>query len=321
MTVKPLAKHVLSQELRLYFANLTSALLDESNDEYRSAALASLRSEPGLHQLVPYFVQFVADKVTHNIKNILTLTSMMHLVAAMLENPHLYLDPYVSALIPSILTCLIGRNLGPSITPASTPSDHLTSYPLRDLAASILKSIAKQYSASSRTLKPRLARTCLKHFLDPSKPLATNYGGIIGLQAIGNAAEITRSIIVPNLKTFGDLILKDAFTAAGAAASAGEGDQQQQQQQQVKEGKKKEAEVIMRTLVQAIAEVDGSDTLAVAGAAATSITAAPSGEEEGEALIGKLRDSAGETVAEKVVEMGDRRLVEKLVKLLDEVGN
>lgn len=50
-------------------------------------------------------------------------------------------------------------------------------------------------------LKPRLARTCLKHFLDPSKPIGTHYGSIIGLQAIGGA-ELVRALIVPNLKEY-----------------------------------------------------------------------------------------------------------------------
>ena len=302
---------MLSQELLLYFSKLSSALLDEFNDEYRSAALASLRSEPGLHQLVPYFVQFVADKVTHNIKSIFILTAMMHLVAAMLENPHLYLDPYISALIPSILTCLIGRNLGPSIiTPSSSSStvaDHLATYPLRDLAASVLKSITKKYSSSSHTLKPRLARTCLKHFLDPSKPLATNYGGIIGLlQSIGgnnnNSTEVTRSIIIPNLKTFGDLILKDAFATTTTTTDGLEGG-----------GRRKEAEVIMRKLVKAVADVD----ISVSPAGRTGgVTATQNGE--GEALVGRLREGVGDTVAEKVLEIGGAGVVGKLVRLLDE---
>lgn len=95
VTVKPLVKHVLSKELQLYFEKICSALLDESNNEYRIAALASIRSDPGLHQLVPYFVQFIAEKVTHNIKNLFVLTQMMLLTTAMLENSNLYVDPYV----------------------------------------------------------------------------------------------------------------------------------------------------------------------------------------------------------------------------------
>lgn len=95
VTVKPLVKHILSNELQLYFEKICSALLDENNDEYRVAALASLGSDPGLHQLVPYFVQFIAEKVTHKLKDLFTLTQMMQLASAMLNNESLYVDPYV----------------------------------------------------------------------------------------------------------------------------------------------------------------------------------------------------------------------------------
>ena len=95
VTVKPLVKHVLSKELQLYFERICSALLDESNNDYRLAALASIRSDPGLHQLVPYFVQFIAEKVTHNLRNLFVLTQMMQLTSAMLENKSLFVDPYV----------------------------------------------------------------------------------------------------------------------------------------------------------------------------------------------------------------------------------
>ena len=89
-------KHILSKELLLYFEKICGALVDESSDEYRLAAVASIRSDPGLHQLVPYFVQFIAEKVTHNLKNLFILTQMMQLATAMLENDSLYVDPYVS---------------------------------------------------------------------------------------------------------------------------------------------------------------------------------------------------------------------------------
>lgn len=95
VTVKPLVRHVLSNEIQLYFGKICSALLDETNDEYRLAALASVRSDPGLHQLVPYFVQYIAEKVTHNLKNLFVLTQIVHLTSAMLDNVSLYIDPYV----------------------------------------------------------------------------------------------------------------------------------------------------------------------------------------------------------------------------------
>ena len=96
VSVKPLVKHVLSQELQIYFEKVCSALMDESNNDYRIAALASIASDPGLHQLVPYFVQFVAEKVTHNLKDLFVLEQTMNLTAAILKNRGLFVDPYVS---------------------------------------------------------------------------------------------------------------------------------------------------------------------------------------------------------------------------------
>lgn len=96
-TTKPHVKHILSQELQLYFEKVCKAVLDEQQDEYRSAGLASLHNDPGLHQLVPYFVQFVAEKVTHNLKDLFVLTQMVHVTDALVRNPHLHIEPYVCA--------------------------------------------------------------------------------------------------------------------------------------------------------------------------------------------------------------------------------
>ena len=75
---------------------MCQSVLDENSEEYRIAGLASLQQDPGLHQLVPYFVQFVAEKVTHNLKDLFVLTQMMYFVEALVRNTSLFLDAYVS---------------------------------------------------------------------------------------------------------------------------------------------------------------------------------------------------------------------------------
>ena len=96
VSVKPMVKHILSKELQLYFEKVCGAFLDEGNGEYRLSAFASLKEDPGLHQLIPYFVQFISEKVTHNLKDIFVLTQMMHMTEALIQNKTLYVDPYVS---------------------------------------------------------------------------------------------------------------------------------------------------------------------------------------------------------------------------------
>lgn len=198
--------------MQLYFEKICSALLDETNDEYRVAAQASLRSDPGLHQLVPYFVQFVSEKVTHNIKSLFVMTQMMQLTSAMLDNESLFVDPYIASLVPPVLTCLISPRLG------SSPN-RLEHYPLRSLAASLLGLIANKFAEASHSLKPRLARTCLKHFLDPNKPFAVHYGAILGLQAIGGR-ESVRVLIMPNLREYGKLLQEAIEGNTSAKADA-----------------------------------------------------------------------------------------------------
>lgn len=95
VAVKPLVKHVLSKELQLYFEKVCNAFLDESSEKYRTSGYASLREDPGLHQLVPYFVQFISEKVTHGLKDIFVLTQVMHMAEALVQNKSLYVDPYV----------------------------------------------------------------------------------------------------------------------------------------------------------------------------------------------------------------------------------
>lgn len=95
-----------------------------SGNTVRDAALASLRGDPGLHQLVPYLVQWIGERVSTTLsflptssnltsnnpsqkeledlmaekagENADALAQMMNVVHALLVNPHLYIEPYVS---------------------------------------------------------------------------------------------------------------------------------------------------------------------------------------------------------------------------------
>ncbi len=269
-------QHILSKELQLYFGKICHALLDETNDD-RVSALASIRSDPGLHQLIPYFVQYIAEKVTHNLKNLFVLTQMMQLTSAMLDNQSLYVDPYIASLIPPILTCLIGRHLG------SSSSDLPASSPIRQLAASLLGLVAKKYAKSSHTLRPRLARTCLKHFLDPTKSLGSNYGGVIGLQAIGGT-EVVRALIVPNLREYGEL-LREAL----------EGND---------EGKRKDAEIVLGALVEAVKGLEG-DSLGLSNGFSTG---------DAEETRRKLNEKVGSLLAERFLELGRPKLLKAILE-------
>jgi transcription initiation factor TFIID subunit 6 len=245
INVKPLVKHVLSKESQELFAKLSGALIDETNIEWQNAALAAIRTEPGIHQLTTYLLTFIAEKVTHSVRNLFVLQQMMHATSALLDNQAIYLDPYIAYMVPPVLTCCTGKHLGPAAQQASSnassetlngagvnglgpsPSDH---FKLRQLAASILSRICQKHSSSNQGLKSRIARTCLRQFMDIGKPLGTHYGALIALLLItGN--EGMKMLVLPNLKFYSDDVLKAAMAD---------------------EGKKKDAERLLGVLVEAV---------------------------------------------------------------------
>jgi transcription initiation factor TFIID subunit 6 len=275
-SVKPLVKHILSKELQLYFDKVCAALLDQANEDDRIAALASLRSDPGLHQLVPYFVQFVAEKVTHNLKDLFILTQMMQLASAMLDNKSLQVDPYIASIIPPILTCLVSPRLGSSV-------NRLEHYPLRSLAATLLATISRKYAKSSHTLKPRLVRTCLKYFLDPNKSLPVHFGAVQGIQAAGGS-EAVKVLILPNLKEYGNL-LQDAI-AAGPP-------------------KKEDAEMVIGAIIGTLASLEEEGNRLVNG----------HGGGDAEEQRSRLGDRIGELLASRLVAEGKLHLAQAILEV------
>ncbi|KAF8927524.1 hypothetical protein BGZ58_010339 [Dissophora ornata] len=219
--IKPLVKHVLSKELQMYYERITSAVLSQ-DEVLRATGISSLQNDPGLHQLLPYFVQLVAEKVTQNTRNLPVLMSMMAMVRALLDNDNLFIEPYLHQLMPTILTCVVGKRLGDgttSITTTSTTTVASSSsfssatysstsqehhWALRSTAVDILLLICHKYGTSYHTLQPRVTRTLLRAFLDPEKPLTTHYGAILGLVRMGN--EVFKTLVVPNLKTYSSVI-------------------------------------------------------------------------------------------------------------------
>ena len=93
--VRPLVKHNLSRELQTYYEKITKAVLSEES-RLRVTALNSLKEDPALHQLLPYFVQFICSKVAEGYEDINVLENAMNMTDSLLNNQSLYMDPYVS---------------------------------------------------------------------------------------------------------------------------------------------------------------------------------------------------------------------------------
>ncbi|GMM57970.1 TATA-binding protein-associated factor [Maudiozyma humilis] len=195
LEVKPLVKHVLSKELQIYFNKIIAALTakdDGSSTEHTSpqqhlkaAALTSLKTDSGLHQLVPYFIQFIAEQITHNLANLELLTTILEMIYSLLNNPSIFLEPYIHSLMPSILTLLLAKNLGGTPQAGDHDADFLgKTNALRDFAASLLDYVLRKFPEVYKSLKPRVTRTLLKTFLDTNRAFGTYYGCLRGVAVL-----------------------------------------------------------------------------------------------------------------------------------------
>ncbi|KAI6784936.1 transcription initiation factor tfiid subunit 6 [Emericellopsis cladophorae] len=281
-SMKPSVKHIVSKELVLYFEKIQAAILDDSPDEevvrLRQAALGSVRDDPGLHQLVPYFINYIMDRVTHNLDDTFVLKQMMALTNALIENKTLFLDPYASPLSAPVLTCLMARKLGMDDSTAALKEQ----YDLRQLAASLVGRIARKYAASNNGLRPKLTRTCLKYFLDPTKPPAVLYGAIQGLFEAGGA-EAVRVLVLRNLKPFDEHILSPLRQSF-------------------------ESDINYQMLVQGI--VQAVSSIAPSG---EGLVGAVSNGAASEADTAALKDWIGSIVGEKIAASGNQQLIEAVL--------
>lgn len=172
-----------------------------SGNHVRDAALASLRGDPGLHQLVPYLIQFVGSKVIEILRSpsedeaatgsdgvsgatavresrqisaadnhmLGVLLSTIH---AILVNPHIFIEPYLHQMMPSILSILLTSSLAePELLRQLHSSDDVqtplvtagpSSYSLRAHASALLTHVVDSFGSSYPTLKPRVVATLLK---------------------------------------------------------------------------------------------------------------------------------------------------------------
>ncbi|OAL00089.1 TAF-domain-containing protein [Phaeosphaeriaceae sp. SRC1lsM3a] len=296
VNVKPLVKHVLSKESQELFAKLSSALTDETNIEWQNAALAAIRTEPGIHQLTTYLLSFIAEKVTHNMKNLFVLHQMMQATQALLDNQAIYLDPYMAYMVPPILTCCTGRHLGPTAQQASSSASsetlngngvngahtsHFDHFELRTYAASLLSRICQKGSATNQGLKARIARTCLKQFMDPDKSPGTHYGALRALMSITHS-EGVQILILPNLKAYNDDVLKVKLA---------------------EDTSRNDIERVIGLLLRALESVASSSRLSVAN-----------GTTDLENLRERLNDKIGDVITDRIISRQRKDVAEYLLK-------
>jgi len=152
-------------------------------------------------------------------------------------------------------------------------------FALRDHASSLILAIAKKHAKSSQTLKPRLARTLLKTFLEPNKSFGAHYGAIKGLQGLVGA-EGVRVLILPNLGVY-DGLLKEGMAD---------------------ENRRPEAEMVVMVLLESLQLL------------AREVVDVRNGDSSGPGAADRVTERLGEVLGKRVLESNNARLVKAVLQ-------
>lgn len=190
--VKGLVKHELSREQQLYYRSVTEGMLG-TDTAYQERALESLSKDPGLHQLLPYFAQFIAEKIAQRLGDLNALTTLVKFTEALLQNPSLYPEPYLHPIMAPLLTCVVNKSVS-----KNPREDH---WKLRDLAASVVCTICTKYGQDgSPSIQTRITKTMIGALLDTTKSLAAHYGAIVTLGGLGT--NVIDALLIDSVKPY-----------------------------------------------------------------------------------------------------------------------
>lgn len=195
--LKQLATHELSVEQQLYYKEITEACVG-SDEGRRAEALHSLSYDSGLHQMLPRLCTFISEGVKVNVvqNNLALLIYLMRMVKAILDNASLYLEKYLHELIPTIVTCIVSKQL-------CMRPDVDNHWALRDFAARLLSQTSKTYNTATNSIQIRLTRILTKA-IDSSVPLSSAYGALSALCELG--IDVQRTLVLKRIKAIGDRI-------------------------------------------------------------------------------------------------------------------
>ncbi|KAI5715244.1 hypothetical protein M8J77_012916 [Diaphorina citri] len=194
--VKQLATHELSVEQQLYYKEITEACVG-SDEGRRFEALQSLATDPGLHEMLPRMCTFIAEGVKVNVvqNNLALLIYLMRMVKALLDNQSLYLEKYLHELLPSILSCIVSKQL----CGRPEADNH---WALRDFASRLLTQVSKNFNTSTNNIQTRVTRLLSNAINDPKINFPSLYGAIAGLCELG--PEVIKVFLLPKLKDIRD---------------------------------------------------------------------------------------------------------------------
>lgn len=179
----------IPKELQYLYARMSGILLAAEDGKSVQSVCRVLEADGGIQDLVPYFSKFFYSQIKLHTKKLQVTRVMIRAIRALNENPSVSLEAHLQQLLPAIFTCVVSAKLS-----VVTEEDH---WSLRDAAADLIAMVAHKYAAKFPDLISRICKT-YTDALTADKALATVYGGIVGLRALG--AHITKTVLLDHLQ-------------------------------------------------------------------------------------------------------------------------
>ncbi|KAI1724421.1 TATA box binding protein associated factor (TAF) domain-containing protein [Ditylenchus destructor] len=186
------ATHALSLEQQVFFKEITEAIMGGDTTK-QTEALHCLQYDCGLNALLPRLSVTIHEGVRCNIvqRNLVILIYLMRMVQALLSNENLSVGRCLHELLPSIMSCILSRQISNQQTDKDNKGHH---WLLRDFSAKLLKQIADKYK-QHLTLRARITHQLVRAFHDPRCSIATLYGAAFALSLLGE--DTIRTALVP----------------------------------------------------------------------------------------------------------------------------
>lgn len=177
-------KHLLSKELQLYYEKIVQFIKEK---ETVNMAVECLKHESGIQQLIPYFVHFFNEEILKNLRDGPYLIDIITVYESLIMNKMIFIEPYMHQMLPSLLTCVVGKSIGISSKNNEQNSEEMPSsgQMARERASATIKYIYETYSLSYTTLAPRVLNTLIKTWADCNKSPESHYGAIYCLCNLG----------------------------------------------------------------------------------------------------------------------------------------
>lgn len=215
--VKQMATHELSVEQQLYFKEITEACIGPI-EQRRHYALNSLAHDPGLHQMLPRLCLFISEGVKVNVvhNNLALLIYLLRMVKSLLENQTLYLEKYLHELCPTVITCIVSKQI------CNRPEQE-NHYAIREFASRLLATICKNYNTSTNSLQTRITKLLCKALDNTKLPLSSVYGCISALGELG--PEVQQTLLLRRLPAIQERLMPSSpnLTLADLSPTSPEG--------------------------------------------------------------------------------------------------